>query len=53
MKKPEKIVQLKNSGNTLEFYPVSYPEQNPETALDDITDTLEYVGAFKNLKKPT
>lgn len=53
MKKPEKVIQIPNSRTVLEFFPISYPDKNPETALDDITNALEYIGAFKNIKSPT
>jgi len=50
---PESMIQISKGNSVLEFYPISFPTENPETALDDITDALEYIGAFKNIQKPT
>ena len=45
---PDHTISLARSD--INFF-VQYPEENPEDAIDDITNALYYLGAFNGLHK--
>ena len=41
-----------NTGKTKYIFRIYYPVENPEGAVDDITDCLAYMGVFDGIKNP-
>ena len=49
--KPDKRVTIRNSGNIIEFFSPVVPKNNPDFAIDDISNALDHAGVFQDIKK--